>query len=159
MNFVRLRVLSNSRLGVRGSALLTLGLFHCLYSIQQLWPDNLWLDRGDTQWRSEHLFTSEVFGVIWAAVGIVCVISSFFRRDAAGYAGTVALFAFWAMTEIGAWADGQAPRGYLSAATWATFGILTLILSRIAEQPKITTYTATEEEVTADRLFDDKGHM
>lgn len=155
MNFVRLRVLTNSRLGVRGSALLTLGIFHIIYSIQQLVPDDVWLDRGDVVWRSGHLFASEVFGCIWVGVGITCVFSAFIKADGLGFGATAALFAFWAFTEVGAWLDGQADRGYLSAATWATFGILTLILSRISEPPKIMTFDAAEETLDTQRVIDD----
>lgn len=157
MKFVRLRVLTNSRLGVRGSALLTLGIFHCVYSIQQLFPDPLWLDRGDVSWRTAHLHTaSEVMGLVWVVVGVTCIASAFMRADGLGFGGTAALFGFWAFTEIGAWLDHQAPRGYLSAATWGAFGVLTLILSRIEERPKIVSYRAAEEQITAVEALTDE---
>ena len=143
---VRLRVLTNSRLGVRGAAMLTLGIFHIIYSVQQLFPNRAWLDRGDVQWRSE-IVPSQVFGGLWALIGVMCIVAAFRKADSLGFGATTFLFMFWAMTELGAWIDHQAPQGYLSAATWATFGVLSLILSRIQDPVKISEYVATEQDI------------
>ncbi|WP_031165938.1 hypothetical protein [Streptosporangium roseum] len=59
-----------------------------------------------------------VWASIWAAVGGICLVQAWTRRDRVAYAAATALKVGWALLHLGAWAFGVLPRGYVSAAIW-----------------------------------------
>lgn len=77
-----------------------------------------------------------VWAVIWATVGILCLVQAWGRRDRAAYVAATALKALWALLHLGAWAFGVLPRGYLPAAIWLLAAGFVMI---VASVPKSTT--------------------
>jgi PAS domain S-box-containing protein len=64
------------------------------------------------------------------AIGVVCLVSAFRRRDSAAYAAAVSIKLAWALMAFGGWAAGDLPRGHLAAVIWAGFaGMVAVIAS------------------------------
>ncbi|MEV4246951.1 hypothetical protein AB0J63_26505 [Streptosporangium canum] len=72
-----------------------------------------------------------VWASIWAAVGAVCLIQAWTRRDRVAYALATALKVGWALLHLGAWAFGVLPRGYVSAAIWLLGAAFVMIMATV----------------------------
>lgn len=59
------------------------------------------------------------WAIPWAAVGVLCAVAAFARRDRAAFVAASALCAGWAMLHVAGWAVGAIDRGFVVGVVWA----------------------------------------
>lgn len=76
---------------------------------------------------AEGFFPIQVWGVIWAAVGIACLVATVWERAAPAAIGAgVGLHAIWAMSFVADSIIDHSPRGWLPAVGYASTALLVM---------------------------------
>lgn len=70
-----------------------------------------------------------LWSLIWIAVGVILASGVSANRDKFHYGLAVALKVAWSSVLIRAWMTGDYTRGWVTAAIWASFGMLLIIIS------------------------------
>lgn len=122
-------------LGRRGSFLLFLALLDLVYGFSLLLPT------ADARINPSFLFLAnilplELWGLLWLAVGLVCLVFAFRKQDSFGFAAAMFLKILWAMTFLLGWIFVGLPRAYLSATIWGAFVIIIWLISTWPEGGK-----------------------
>lgn len=120
------------RVGRRGEFLLFLALLDLLYGLSLAQPV------AEAQRSPGVRFLVEVmplpwWGVLWLAVGCVCLAGAFARGDRLAYACAAALKVLWGSMFLIGWLAGAIARGWVSAVVWLVFA---LVVVRIASWPE-----------------------
>jgi hypothetical protein len=121
------------RLGRRGAFLLFLAILDAVYG----W--SIYTAAVPKRQEVDLLLPWQAWGVIWYAVGFVCLIAAWFPRDRIAYATAAALKFGWGAVSGFAWANQPAleHNGWLSMIVWFTFGATVLIISGWPEPPRL----------------------
>lgn len=108
MRIRTVKVLKRSRLGFRGAILLCLAFIDLVYGLTLALPSHETRDGSAYQWRQEFLPT-EIWGIVWIAVGVFLIVQAWSRRDRAAYAVAVAIKLLWMTVALGSWLLGPVP--------------------------------------------------
>lgn len=106
-----------ARLSQRGACLLLIGVLDLIYAQGLAWLPSA-TAATPTYAFLAGLLPLTVWAVVWAAVGLLCLVQAWTSRDRAAYVAASGLKVLWALLNLGAWAAGILPRGYVSAALW-----------------------------------------
>ena len=109
-----------NRIGHRGAFLLFLALLDFLYGWSLLVVPAPEL---------KHVLPFHVWGFIWIAGGVACLIGAFLRMDRIPYGVAATVKAGWAMAWVKIWVFNDIPRAWVSVAIWAAFAGLVVIVS------------------------------
>lgn len=128
MNGVRHRV------GRRGAALLFFAFLDLVYCWSLLDPPR------STRDNAAYAFLASIlplwtWGLVWGAVGIVCLISAFRRHDEVAYTAAIAVKVLWGLLFTGGWLFADVERGYVSAAVWLALALLVALIAGWPEPP------------------------
>jgi hypothetical protein len=124
--------LVSGRLGRRGLSLLFFGVLDLIYAFSLANPDAE-SRKGSFLTAVAGLAPLWVWSVMWAIVGVLCLIHAFRRDDRIGWTGAIFLKVIWAATCLIAWIAGGADRGYVSAAIWAAAAGFVWVISGWSE--------------------------
>lgn len=125
MNFLLRQV------GRRGAALLFFAMLDGVYAYSLLYPPaNLGASlRFVTTFAPLH-----VWGMLWAAVGLTCLINAFRIRDRAGFAAAMIVKVVWGLLYLIGALQGV-ERAYVGAALWLSMGAWVAIIGSWPEPP------------------------
>lgn len=79
----------------------------------------------------------QVWGYIWAGVGVVCLSGVFVRVDRVQFAAAAALDAAWGLLYLHVWLVQNAPRAWVAVVIWLSFAVTVLIVSGWPEPSRI----------------------
>lgn len=117
------------RVGRRGSFLIFLAILNILYgyslvAIPRPGPVSVNL-----------ILPSAVWGIVWIISGVVCFLESFVTLDRLAFTVAVLVQFLWGAAELFSWLTSATnPYGWISAAIFLAFGLLTSIVSFWPEQ-------------------------
>jgi fatty acid desaturase len=134
------RVLSRSKLGYRGSFLLTLAVLDLLYGWSLINPSPEQLRSSAYEFRS-HLLPTEAFGMVWIVVGIVLAMQAWIQKDRVGFTLAIAIKMVWAFIAFASFATGKVDQGWVSCAIWLIFAAMTIVVSGWPEPIRSHTVT------------------
>jgi hypothetical protein len=117
-----------NRIGRRGSFLLFLSLLDFIYGYSLLFPTPRSLTNPTTQFIIE-IAPLTIWGVLWLAVGVICLIFAFRRKDTIGFAAAMFLKVLWGFTFLIGWLLGAVERGFLSSAIWLAFAAALAVIA------------------------------
>lgn len=69
------------------------------------------------------------WATLWGAVGIVCLIGAFKRRDRIAFGAAMALKVLWGLTYAGGWLLANLDRAWVGAALWLALSGWVYIIS------------------------------
>jgi hypothetical protein len=75
------------------------------------------------------------WAVLWAVVGLICLVAAFRSRDRWAFAAAMALKTLWGTTFLLGWLFVGLERGYVSAVVWLVFAAWIFIISTWPESP------------------------
>lgn len=116
------------RVGRRGVVLLFLALLDLLY------PVGLSGQPAAIRATYEVVLPWQVWAVLWAATGLLCLAQAFSRRDRIAFTAGVAIKVAWGSSALGAWVIGVSPRGWLGAVVWLAFAGMIAVISTWPEE-------------------------
>lgn len=123
------------RVGRRGVSLLFFALLDLVYAASLAAPPAE--ARASPFLRvAAGLMPLPAWAVLWAVVGLVCLVSAFRVRDRVGFGGAIALKVLWGTVYVVA-AFQHVPRAYLGAAIWLCLAAWVAIISTWPEPPNI----------------------
>lgn len=126
----RIRV---TRLGHRGEFLLALALLDIAQCYRLAWPSPETQASAVTQFLA-HFLPLPVWGAIWGAVGVVCLVQAFMQTDRYAFAAASALKVGWAAVHIVAWIGGVS-QVWWSVAIWLVFARVVHVIAKVPNQP------------------------
>lgn len=118
--------------GRRGEFLLFLTLLDVLYGLSLLSPAPAAGQSPTTRFLAE-VMPLPCWGLLWLAVGVVCLAGAFADTDRFAYAAAAALKVLWGVMFAAGWLAGVVERGWVFAAIWLAFA---LFVVRIASWPE-----------------------
>lgn len=127
-------------IGRRGSFLLFLATLDILYGYS-LYETNVPLGRFNL------FLPLHLWGAIWFATGLVCLICAPLRRDRAAFGLGAALMASWAAVLGWNWIVAQIPREWVSMVIFGCFSLIILVISSWPEVPIIVKDLEIPDEV------------
>jgi hypothetical protein len=141
------KVLKRSRLGFRGAILLGLAFIDIVYGLTLALPSHETRDGSAYAWRQEFLPT-EVWGIIWIAVGVFLITQGWARRDRAAYAVAVSIKLLWMTVALGSWLLGPVPASQALAicGIFAAFAFIAFVCSLWPEPITSRTVTTMSED-------------
>ena len=112
------------RVGRRGAFLLFLALVDFIYGYSILLIAN-------PVWSRIDLFLPSVaWGIIWIAVGFICLVQAFFTIDRLAYSLAVGTKVVWSLAMFSSWVfTGTNPVGWVSGTLFLGFAAITSIVS------------------------------
>lgn len=122
--------------GPRGQFLFCFGLIYVAIGLSYLVADSASLVRRQLSWVDHIPWVAlplvEIFGVAWAAAGIVGVLCSHLSagRDRAAFAAMSGVVWGWAIVNLVSWVLGTSPRGWVSMFVFAALGVAMQIAAR-----------------------------
>lgn len=116
------------RIGRRGAFLAFLALLDVIYSYALLYPT----PRAASN--PTYVFLAAVmplwaWGLLWGAVGAICLLYALKKHDGPGYAAAMFLKVLWALMFLLGWLFADVERGYLSTAIWGAFAAVLAIIA------------------------------
>ena len=116
------------RVGRRGLFLLFLAFLDSASAVRFAWPS------PDVLHTPAYVFLTrldplDLWAVLWAAVGALCLVQAFAARDAVAFGFAAALKFLWAALYVIAWAFDQVPQAYWSVALWVFAGAVVHVIS------------------------------
>lgn len=128
---IRLR----QRVGRRGAALLFFAFLDLVYCWSLLDPPR------STRGTVAYAFLASIlplwaWGLMWGAVGVVCLICAFLRHDEIAYTAAISVKVLWGSLFTGAWLFASMERGYVSAAVWLALALLVALIAGWPEPPR-----------------------
>lgn len=115
-----------TRVGRRGAALLFFALLDLVYACALLTAARplttfyAWMDE---------ILPLAAWAACWAAVGVVCLVFAFVRRDTTAFMAAVAIKVGWGLPALLGWIHGDVPLGYLSAVIWLGFAAFVYLIA------------------------------
>jgi drug/metabolite transporter (DMT)-like permease len=70
-----------------------------------------------------------IWGALWLLVGALCAVCAFLVTDRIAYGAAIGVKIVWAGSFLASWVIYNAPRAWLSAATWGVVAALVLVIS------------------------------
>lgn len=124
-----------NRIGRRGAFLLFLAMLDFVYGYALLYPTPTALNSTAYQFLIS-ILPLQVWGALWIAVGLLCLIYAFMKRDAVGYGAAVFLKILWATIFFLGWLFAGVERGYLSSVIWGSFAAILILIASWPERPQ-----------------------
>lgn len=123
--------------GRRGLFLIFLALLDLLYGAS-LWRPAPEAARSPSTWFLAQIMPLPWWGMLWLAVGVVCLAGAFARRaDRFAYACAGGLKTLWGMVFLLGWAAGVIERGWVGAVIWLAFAcVVVFIIAPWPEAPR-----------------------
>ncbi|MEU6710018.1 hypothetical protein ABZ897_00950 [Nonomuraea sp. NPDC046802] len=120
------------RLSQRGAFLLLLAVFDLVYASGLAWAP------AETRATPTYVFLASLlplgaWAVVWAVVGLLCLVQAWTAQDRFAYTAATALKILWALLHLGAWAFDVLLRGYISAAIWLLAAGAVMIMASVAK--------------------------
>jgi hypothetical protein len=143
------------QVGRRGAFLLFLALLDGVYAYSLFYPTA----SSRQSPTSEFLISIAplwVWGLPWAAVGLVCGIFAFVKFDWPGFAAAIFIKVLWSVMFLTGWIFVDVERGYLSSAIWGAFGLLVALVAGWRETDPLEREIVELEhrlQVFEDRLY------
>jgi hypothetical protein len=110
----------HNRLGRRGEFLLALALLDFGNAVRLIWPTQETLASPTsvflTSWAA-----LPVWGLIWAATGVLCAVQAFMASDQAAFGAASMLKVGWALVHLAAFATGASVQAWWSVLLWLVF--------------------------------------
>lgn len=122
------------RVGKRGTVLLFLVLLDALYSLSLAAPAPEARQSPTTRYIAS-IAPLWVWAMLWAAVGVICAVGAFTRRDQWAFACASGLKVLWGLTFALGWALAGLDRGWVSGVIWLAFAAFVM---HIASWPEPT---------------------
>jgi hypothetical protein len=123
------------RVGVRGEFLLALALIDLVQCYRLTLPSAETLASTTTQFLAA-VAPLPVWGAIWGAVGVICLVQAFMASDRYAFAAASMLKVGWSLVHIAAWAWGVS-QAWWSVVIWLVFARVVHILARTPERPEL----------------------
>ena len=134
-----LRLIRN-RLGRRGATLLVAAFVDIVYGCSFIAPESRHQSEALPTYRQLlDVAPLAVWGGIWLAVAVVCLVQAWMRRDAVAFGAAIAIKAVWATLMFVGWIHYHAPRGLLSAAFWGVMAGFVVVISGWREPASVPT--------------------
>lgn len=124
------------RVGRRGFSLLFLGLLDVLYA-QSLWSQPPEVRNTPGPQFVGTVVPLSTWAVIWAMVGLVCLVQAFMRMDRVAFAAASALMLTWGLLNVAGWSVGEVPRGWVAGSIWVAFGAWITIIATWPETTEV----------------------
>lgn len=126
--FEKLTDFARTKIGRRGAFLLFLALldFGYGYSLISVPVQQRTLDL---------LLPWPLWGIIWAFVGVACLVNAFRSRDWIAFTLAAAIKGVWGLVMVRAWIYGQEPRGWVGAIIFLSFAFTVVVISSWPEEP------------------------
>lgn len=115
--------------GRRGTFLLFLWMLDWVYAFSLIFPTRVSLGSPILMFVSSLRLPLLYWGILWAIIGLICLIYAFKDRDAPAYGASMFLKSLWATMSLFGWIAGYVERGYLAAAIWGAFAALVWVVS------------------------------
>lgn len=122
------------RVGVRGEFLLALALIDLVQCYRLSFPSQETLASVTTQFLAT-LLPLPVWGAIWGAVGVLCLVQAFQLADRWAFSAASMLKVAFALAHIAAWASGV-PQAWWSVAIWLVFARVVHVMAKVPERPE-----------------------
>lgn len=122
------------RIGRRGSVLLFLTLLDWLYGLSLARPD-IGVRQSPSVRYIADIAPLCAWATLWLAVGVVCLVGAFSRRDQWAFAVAEALKVLWGVTLTLGWAFGGLDRGWVAGVIWMAFAGLVAVVASWPEAP------------------------
>lgn len=126
------RILSSTRLGSRGAVLLVLAAIDVLFGAVLVYPPVEQLHSSAYLWR-DHIMPTQVWGMIWIAVGVIVGANAFVRQDRVGYGFAIAIKIAWAFLALISAISGAVPGAWASVIVWGLAAVWVIIDSGRSE--------------------------
>lgn len=111
------------RVGHRGSYLLLLAVLGLGFG----WS---LLSEPPTLFHQLDIFVDvHVWAVAWIAMGVICGVSAFAKRDRAGFTAGAGMIFLWGGANVEGWLFHHLFRGWVSVIIWFTFAVVTLVVA------------------------------
>lgn len=127
-------------IGRRGTALLFFALLDLVYARGLLWSSESARDLPSFRFLAT-LLPLWVWGVLWAGVGIVCLVFAFASHDRIGFAAAMGLKVLWGALFLAGGALAGLDRGVEAGAVWLTFAAFVGVISTWPEPGKELAWT------------------
>lgn len=121
------------RVGIRGEFLLALALLDFVNAYRLIWPSPATVASPTSQFLAG-LVPLPVWGVVWGAVGLLCLVQAFAAYDRWAFAAASALKVLWALLHVAAWVWGV-PQAWWSVVIWLAFGRVVHTIAKVVERP------------------------
>jgi hypothetical protein len=76
------------------------------------------------------------WALVWAAVGVVCLVQAFMLCDRIAFACASWLKVGWGVLNLTGWLLGEIPRGYVSAVIWLALASFVALIASWPEPPR-----------------------
>lgn len=124
------------RIGRRGGSLLFLALVDFAYAGSLAAPAAENAQLSTTRFIAA-LLPLWVWALLWAVVGVVCLVGAFRVRDGWAFAAAMALKVLWSTTFLLGWAFAGLERGWIGGVIFAGFAAFAYMISGWAEPPAV----------------------
>jgi len=115
------------KIGRRGTFLLFLTILDYIYAFSLVFPSPNSVIQPTYSFLAAVL-PLEIWAMLWAVVGTICLVYAFKKDDSPGYAVAMFIKILWAVIFLLGWLWADVDRGYLSATIWGAFaGVLGII--------------------------------
>lgn len=121
-------------LGRRGVALLFFGLLDLVYAFSLFNPLPV-ERRGSGQAFVASVAPLPFWGAMWLAVGLVCLVQAWARRDQIGFAAAIMIKCVWGTVFLIGGLTGQIERAYVSVVIWLALAGFVAVISTWPEPP------------------------
>ncbi len=123
-----------ARVGRRGTFLIFISVLDAVYAISLFNPAPEVARSTSVRW-VESIAPLWAWGLLWAVIGVICLIHAFKRQDRIGFGAAVLLKVLWGMIYLLGWLFAGLNRGYLSTVIWLSLALLTAVVSTWPEAP------------------------
>lgn len=76
-----------------------------------------------------HVMPLYAWAGLWAAVGLICLVGAFLKRDRWAFTAAMGLKVLWGGTFLGGWILADLDRGWVSALIWLAMAAWVMIIS------------------------------
>jgi hypothetical protein len=124
------------RVGLRGIALIGLGLLDLIYAYGLLNPPK---PVTPTYRYPNAIIDLCWWALLWSVVGALLLFYAFRRHDTVAFTAAIMLKAGWGLLLLLGWVGGSIDRGYVSASIWLVFAACVYVIMAGVEQQVIPT--------------------
>lgn len=122
------------RVGHRGATLIFFGLLDLIFCTSLLYPPRRERRSESLSWLAG-ILPLWAWGLMWGAVGVLCLWYAPRRRDQIGFAAAIGLKVLWGLVSLAGWLVGGVERGWLSVLVWLGFAYLVAVIGSWPEPP------------------------
>lgn len=123
-----------ARIGRRGGALLFFALLDIAQALALLNPPRTLPE--SYRW-SQTVAPLWVWAMCWAAVGLLCLVYAFMRRDTTAFTAAVGLKVLWGLLSLFGWLAGAVYLGWIATAIWFGFAWLVYLIAGGIPAPEV----------------------